>query len=289
MSALQRYLHRRLDRFYRLPPGALARDVARAVRLHAPVLPAPALAAERRSAVPPRPERVVVTLTTVPGRLPRLRPVLRSLLDQSWPPDRVLLALPSHSLRTGRPYPPPPPLPAGVDVLRCEDHGPATKVLPALAHERDAVLVVVDDDVIYPVHFLRDLLTAHRAHPRCAIGLRGWRLEPAVHPRDLRHVFGQALREPAPVDVLLGTWGYLIPPGALDDAVHDYSGWPSELRWCDDIWISGHLCLRGIPRMVIPSRGLPLETRSAWITALTDTINRSGHNDVVGLAAFPFS
>lgn len=230
-------------------------------------------------------ERVVVSLTTIPERIGFLGPVLAGLLEQDRRPDRVVLALPEVSLRSGRPYPRPENLPAGVDILPCLDTGPSTKLLPALRAEPDAHIVVADDDVIYPHDFVSTLLAGHRAMPDAAIGLRGWSIEPEVEPRHYEHVWGTALRTPKQVDILLGVWGYLIPPGSLDDAVHDYEGYPEEMRWVDDVWVSGHLARRGVVRRVVPSRGFPLRTRAERLNALTFGLNRSGVNDRIAVAA----
>lgn len=235
---------------------------------------------------PSRPERLIVSMTTIPERSEFIRPALRSLIDQSCPADRILLAWPRRARRTGRSYPLPPPLPAGVDVIRCDDEGPATKLLAALQAEPCAVIVVVDDDVIYPRDFLATLLAAHRADPRSALGLRGWRLGPGFDPRYAYHVFGTAVERPTDVDVLLGTWGYLVPPHAFDESVRQFEGWPPEVRWVDDIWISGHLARKKIPRRVVPARGLPIETAASAIAALTDSLNRSGRNDRIAIEAF---
>jgi hypothetical protein len=233
-----------------------------------------------------RRERIVVAMTTVPERSAMIEPVLRSLLDQTVRADRVLLAWPDRSRRTGQSYPAPPPLPSGIELLPCADQGPATKLLPALQAEPDAAIIVVDDDVVYPLDFIETLIVAHRAHQRSAVGWRGWRLRPGTDGRDLKHVFATAVSQPTRVDVLLGTWGYLIPPAALDNAVHDFAGWPHEVRWVDDIWISGHLARRQVPRHVIPARGLPLETAASNVAALTFGVNRSGHNDRIAIDAF---
>jgi hypothetical protein len=274
----RREVRRALGRFRRTPPWRVASDALRAARLHRsdPVSRAPDA----------RPERLVVALTTVPDRLARILPALRSLLDQSCMADRLLLAWPSHSRRTGERYPPPPILPAGIELLPCEDEGPASKLLPALRVEPGAVIVVADDDVIYPVDFLATLLRAHRADPKAALGWRGWRFRPGADPRDYDHIFATAVAVPTTVDVLLGTWGYLVPPHALDDAVHDFAAWPPEVRWVDDVWISGHLARRGIPRRVVPAKGLPIETRASSIAALTDGLNRSSRNDRIAIEAF---
>jgi hypothetical protein len=234
----------------------------------------------------PRVDRIVVTLTTVPERMDHLLPALRSLVDQDCPADRILLALPAKSRRSGAHYPPPPALPEGVEILPCSDEGPATKLLPALRAEPSAVIIVADDDVIYPRSFISNLLAAHRADASAALGWRGWRLEAGVDPRDYAHVFATAVKEPVDVDVLLGTWGYLVPSGAFDEAVFDFDSFPPEARWVDDVWISGHLARRGVPRRVVPSPTFPLETRASFIAALTDTVNRSGRNDAIAIAAF---
>jgi hypothetical protein len=140
--------------------------------------------------------------------------------------------------------------------------------------------------VIYPVDFVATLLAAHRADPHAALGMRGWRLHQGTDGRDLLHVFATGIAAPTNVDVLLGTWGYLIPPGALDAAVHDFTGYPPEVRWVDDIWISGHLARRGVPRRVIPARGLPIETPASNRAALTFSLNRCGRNDRLAIEAF---
>jgi len=252
----------------------------RALRLH---LGAPSARPVRT----PRAERLVVSLTTIPARAGSLGPVLRSLLDQTIAADRIVLALPKTSLR-GEAYPEAESLalPAGVEVLACEDHGPATKLLPVLLAEPDATIVVVDDDVIYPRDFLETLLGWHRRLPHAAIGYRGVALAAGTRFAELDHVFATGIYDPARVDVLFGTWGYLLPPGVLPQGVHDVDGAPEGLRWVDDVWVSGHLARAGVPRFVVPARRLPIETPSSWRQALTFGVNRSGDNDERALKHF---
>jgi hypothetical protein len=277
-SAFAREWQRGFDRFRCMGLARLMQDMARALRLH--------FGAARPRRMTPRSERIVVSLTTIPQRTARLLPTLRSLCDQTVPPDRIVLAWPSVSRRTGVPYPPPPKLPSGVDILTCDDAGPATKLLPMLALEPRALIIAVDDDVVYPVDFVETLVGAHRRDRNAAWGYRGWRHEVNVHPGDLRHIFATGIDAPVDVDVLLGTWGYLIPPGAFDERVHDLDSSRPELRWVDDVWFSGHLARRGVSRRVMPAKGLPIETISSFVAALTDGPNRSGHNDRSAIEAF---
>jgi len=211
---------------------------------------------------------------------------VKSVLDQSLRPGEVVVNWPRRSLRTKSEYPLPPAMPDGVVVNRCDDVGPATKLLPTMARANDRALIVVDDDVVYPYEFVETLMAASHSMPDAAIGLRGWRIDANRNPRSYQHTYCTAITRPEPVDILLGTWGYLLPPGALDDAVHDFSGWPDAVRWVDDVWISGHLAKRGVARYVVPLRGLPIETRASRTAALTDGPNASGVNDQIAVDAF---
>jgi hypothetical protein len=74
----------------------------------------------------------VVTLTTIPSRLPHIATTLKSLMRQSRAPARIVLNLPHHSKRENAAYDVPGFLQGlkSVVVHRCEDLGPATKAIP---------------------------------------------------------------------------------------------------------------------------------------------------------------
>lgn len=276
---LRRELRRGLSRFRNTRPTSLAATLLRAARL--------TMADPKPKAAPRRAERIVVTLTTIPARARSLGPVLRSLIDQSQPADRIVLALPDTS-RKGERYPTAGDiaLPPGVDVLDCEDEGPATKLLPVLLAEPDAVLVVVDDDVIYPRNFIETLLREHRLRPGAALGYRGVRIETGTSFPALDHVLATGIAAAMQVDVLFGTWGYLLPPGSLGPDVHDLDSAPHGMRFVDDVWISGHLARAGVARFVVRADQLPIETPAALRQSLTGGVNRLGANDEMALKHF---
>ena len=88
----------------------------------------------------PEPKGVVVSLTTIPSRIDQIQNTLLSLVQQTRPPDMILLALPTLSTREGgRPYTIPAWLRAMslVTILEVEhDYGPATKLIPAVQVRR---------------------------------------------------------------------------------------------------------------------------------------------------------
>jgi len=125
--------------------------------------------------------RVIASLSTVPDRINNLRPTIRSLLRQTRPPDEIVLAIPEFSVRERRPYVVPKyisRLPR-VRVLRCrEDWGPATKFIAAIQDElaagrENTLIMVVDDDRLYPRDALETYLYYSEQLPNAALCFRG--------------------------------------------------------------------------------------------------------------------
>lgn len=213
---------------------------------------------------------VVVGLTTIPSRLPFLVPTLKSLLLQNVPPGKILLHLPEHSRREQVDYSVPPELQGleVVQIVRCPDWGPATKILPALLDcEPDQRVVAVDDDRIYRPTLLEDLLEASKRHPDAAVGcfglivpldrvdrrkglvgrtVDGLRYERGVSLR------GSRLRHPIPVDILHGYGGVMVRPRFFDlDRLADLQGAPDAAWLEDDTWFAAHC---RAPKLIVPNR-----------------------------------
>jgi hypothetical protein len=111
---------------------------------------------------------VIISITSLPSRIGKLRPCLDSLLAGDARPDKILLPLPKFSRRENCAYEIPGFLKdygAAVETVETEqDWGPGTKVLGALGRIPDpCYLIVADDDVRYRPRFLASLLEAQRA------------------------------------------------------------------------------------------------------------------------------
>jgi hypothetical protein len=130
------------------------------------------------------------------------------------------------------------------------------------------------------------LVRFSRALPHAALCFRGRRVPPSSRWRDSRAVFGTRVNAPASMDVISGCGGYLVKPRFFVDDVFDYDGAPPSAFFVDDIWFSGHLARRGIPRYIIPSTAafvyLPVLTtlRTRGLDQ-TDNGPGSSHNDVM--------
>src|SRR5204862_5333790 len=141
--------------------------------------------------------RVIVSMSTVPDRINNLRPTIRSLLRQTRPPDEIVLAIPEFSVREQRPYLVPEyisRLPR-VRILHCgKDWGPATKFIPVVQEERTAargntLIMVVDDDRIYPRTALESYLYYNGQLPNAALCFRGAAMPRSMDWRKARVIY----------------------------------------------------------------------------------------------------
>lgn len=226
---------------------------------------------------------LIISLSSIPPRFPRIGPTLESLLAQRVKADRVLLFIPRAYPRFPGWDGVLPKVPKGVEIRRCAvDYGPATKVLAAVRDFRgqDCQILFCDDDRIYDRRLTTRVLRQAALHPGCCIAENGyhtWRITGvegtrALQPRarrrwriadiefqlrylwqDLRAGAGRKnLREPARrvnwrsgfVDILEGSGGALVRPEYFDDSAFEI---PPELRSVDDVWLSGMLAWKNVP------------------------------------------
>ncbi|MEO0370227.1 MAG: hypothetical protein AAF231_02115 [Pseudomonadota bacterium] len=195
----------------------------------------------------------VISLTSIPPRLPRVGPVLESLLAQRPAPEAVYLCVPKTWARFGT-FDGQIRVPDGVVIHRSEaDLGPAMKVIP-LANDpqlRAQRIIYCDDDWIYPTGWAAALLAC--GTPGEAVAASGFNVN-----RLGRH--GACLAHPF-VEVAQGFAGVSIDPEwlALPEATP-----PEDARLADDIWLSGQLARQGISIRLCP------EAREGLLPAFED-------------------
>jgi Glycosyl transferase family 2 len=213
--------------------------------------------------------RVIASLSTVPDRINNLTPTIRSLLKQTRPPDEIVLAIPEFSVRERRPYVVPKyisRLPR-VRIVRCrEDWGPATKFIGAIQDElaagrENTLIMVVDDDRLYPRDALETYLYYSEQLPNAALCFRGAAMPSTLDWDDAKMIHAKDLREPRPVAVITGCGSYVVRPRFFDQSLWDYSGAPSVAFYIDDIWISAWLSRRSVKRYVIPASAMMRSVR----------------------------
>jgi hypothetical protein len=239
-------------------------------------------------------QRVIAAMSTLPDRIVNLEPTIRCLLEQTRPPNEIVIAIPEFSRRQQKGYKIPkyleelPP----VRILHCDtDWGPATKFIPVVREElaagrTDTLIMIVDDDRVYPNDALETYLFYHRRLPDAALSFRG-----APIPKDMkwgpRMTRGDRLREPQKVAVITGCGSYFIQPRFFDQQLWDYSKAPAAAFYMDDIWISGCLDRRGVEKYIVPtSEMMRTVFRQRWTMTLRDVPNGRKHNNNELMAFF---
>jgi hypothetical protein len=218
-------------------------------------------ALDRASAANANRANVIVTLTTLPSRIHRIDLTLKSLLCQTVSPAAIQVNVPGASRREQVPYAVPAWLQRlrSVRVVRCDDFGPSTKLIPALFEAGpEQRLLVVDDDRIYQRHFIEQMIAAADACPDAAVAGSGWDAPSDLTDRPTTLMATLLGRPPAPlkctrvrtvrdVDVMQGLSGYIVKPKFFDRiALTDYSRAPEAAFFVDDVWISAHCRARKV-------------------------------------------
>lgn len=188
------------------------------------------------------PAPLVVSLTSYPARYSTLHLTIKSLLDQTVKPDRIILWIAHEDAKS---------LPREVTKLEgpiftirfCDDLRSFNKIIPVLRSDPDSFIVVADDDLYYHDRWLERLIDAydpnepsivcHRAH-LIAYDQNG-RLAP--YHRWQRSVWGKQFERPRTDLFPTNCGGVLYPPGSLPPLTTDADLIRSLCATCDDSWL----------------------------------------------------
>lgn len=166
--------------------------------------------------------KVYASFTTIPERLENLEPTIKSLVNQSYPIQKIFVNIPyGKSKRSGKKYYVPKYLSKykQVEVTRGKDLGPGTKILGSL-HKipQDGYVLVVDDDRIYKQKHLKHLIEKFNTTKYDAIG----------HINIL-------------TKELYGFTGYLAKRNILNGLYEYFENIPNVCYYVDDIWVSEYI------------------------------------------------
>ena len=96
---------------------------------------------------------IYVSLTTIPQRIKDLNKSIESLLKQSKKPDKIFVNIPFKYKRFKEIFDDnqiPKFDNSIVEITRCEDCGPGTKLLGSLDKlEKNSLVILADDDHVY--------------------------------------------------------------------------------------------------------------------------------------------
>lgn len=209
-------------------------------------------------------DAVVVSMTTFPARIGYVHLAIRSLLNQTVKPGKIILWLAKEQFRDVEIPPQLQQLCAyGLEIRYCdEDLLAHKKYYYAMQEFPDKRIVTYDDDIIYPEDSLEKLLKMHRQHPNAIICNRGREIamenESVAPYRDWK-VSGRVPAGVPTYRVMASTGaGTLYPPHCMPEETFDIEKIRRLALTADDLWMKVMSIQGGVPVVKSQTRGKAL-------------------------------
>jgi len=168
---------------------------------------------------------IYISISTIPQRLKNLHKSVESLINQTKKPDKIFINIPTSYNRFNENIKDnqiPKFDSEIVEITRCKDCGPGTKLLGSLnKFEKDSLVILADDDHIYADYMIEKFYYFYKKSPNNAYSFY-------VHPLG-NFPIGQ------------GADGFAINTNHLDGIDNFYNKIVmnyKELFLYDDLWIS---------------------------------------------------
>lgn len=183
----------------------------------------------------------IVSLTSYPPRFHFLYENIKSLLRQSVRPKKIVLwvafddhkMLPKKLLQLEKAY-------ASFHIISCEDTRSYKKIIPALEQFKDDNIVICDDDIIYPMHWLEQLYTAWNKKSNQVVAHRVHEIQ--MDADDKPKPYNQwtphsQINMDSKLLFPTGMGGVLYPAGCFSSKVSDQALFQQLCPNADDIWL----------------------------------------------------
>lgn len=205
-------------------------------------------------------QQVVISMTSFPAAIPFAEDAVRSLLNGSVLPDKLILYVTLSQFAEGE-------MPEGLLALAKEspvfeirnydrDIRSYRKLIPALADFPEAIIVTVDDDVYYHHNMLKDLLDLHAQIPDAILAHRAKRIKYGkpykkwCKYRWYHFLFKRIYRRFD--NIQTGVGGVLYPPHSLRADMMDVELFTKLAPSTDDIWFWAAGAANGFPVVPVP-------------------------------------
>lgn len=227
---------------------------------------------------------IVISLTSYPARFGTVCKTLKSILNQSMKPDRIIVWLDAPpemvtaEMRSLEKY--------GIEY-RCsmENLKPHKKYFFAMQEFPQSLVVTVDDDLVYPKDLVRSLFMGWKNHPDCVCARRVHKMtfNSDGKLKAYNDWMFECRQQTVPSHLLVATSGagVLYPPGCLDKRAFDAESIKRNCLDADDIWLKAMELLNGTKVFWVKNTMVhPPVVDGSQQTALCHTNVMKNRNDV---------
>lgn len=197
-------------------------------------------------------QQIIISLTTIPSRISNIDTTIKSLLKQSYPPNKIVLNIPIRYKRFHESVVIPEHLYfiESLIINRCQDNGPATKIIGLYANKNillheDDIIIICDDDREYHNDFVKNLVNGVLDKPECCVTNAGWDIE-TLSPYTYQKTNlprGIEYKKSGYIDILGGCCGFALLY-KIFSSNNEFLTVDSAAFFVDDVWISGHLAVQ---------------------------------------------
>lgn len=199
--------------------------------------------------------KIIVSLTSYPGRIRTISQVLDSIIKQTVLPDKIILYLSSQEFKGFNAMPDLKRYAEyGFEIHWCEENLKSHKKWFYVFQEYpDEVIITVDDDFVYQDTMVETLLKYHERFPRCVIARNAKLItcdeKGAVAPYERWCHWGGAYIGVPRMDLIaIGNAGILYPQGFCSNAeLYCKEKFMEMCPYADDIWLKIMEVYSGIP------------------------------------------
>lgn len=227
---------------------------------------------------------IIVSMTSYDKRLSTLNICIKSLLRQTYKPDRIILYLAEKDRRaltkeiiSLKKF--------GLEIIYVdEDLRPHKKYYYAMKDNPDAIVITVDDDCIYSPKLIEYLIKTNKIFPNAITAARARKIEADKNGFLAYNKWNLATISNKPSDQLIatGVGGVLYPPHLLDPNLLLNKSEIKKYIQVDDLWLKTVEILNHVPTVVCDKRidEKRIEIPSAQSIGLTQTNVLKNENDL---------
>lgn len=196
---------------------------------------------------------VIVSLTSFPARIEVVYLAVKSMLNQTVVPQKIVLWLGKDQFPNNEDDLPNSLLElksCGLEIEFCEDIGAHTKYYYAFQKYPNNLIVTVDDDIIYPRDMLEKLLQTYQNYPHAVVANRVRNIETDDNhfkPYTKWKVNRASIGGPSKKGFATGVGGVLYQPHLFQKSIYDIEGIRKTNCIGDDIWLKAAQIISGIP------------------------------------------
>ena len=239
--------------------------------------------------------QLIVSLTSYGNKLQLLYLTIESLLHQTLKPNKIILWLDQtkYSSYDSIPMALHQQEPRGLEIRLCEDVKSYTKLVPTLLNYPEAIVISVDDDIIYPIDFVERLFRSYQNNPGNIYFYRGHYIlfNENGSPKPYLDWVKRGAKGCDIYNFPTGVSGIIYPPHCYHE---DMTNKELFLKLCpsaDDVWFKVMTMLKGTlcEQIVTPhfdSLFVPLDVDETTSLQSTNVVN--GGNDRQIKAVFDY-